>query len=123
MFGIGVPELVVILVVALIVLGPQRLPEVAKALGKGLAELRRATSGLSDELRNARIMLEEETRISGGKPAARPKPSTAAKMPEQAPTAQVPAVPTAGAPPAEDGAVDEKEADEKDADEEGETRA
>jgi Tat protein translocase TatB subunit len=34
MFGIGVPELLVILVVALIVLGPKRLPEVAKALGK-----------------------------------------------------------------------------------------
>ncbi|MFM7143469.1 MAG: twin-arginine translocase TatA/TatE family subunit, partial [Alphaproteobacteria bacterium] len=36
MFGIGMPEMVVILVVALIVLGPRRLPEVARALGKGL---------------------------------------------------------------------------------------
>ena len=60
MFGIGVPELLVILVVALIVLGPKRLPEVAKALGKALTEFRRATSDLSGELDNARIMLEEE---------------------------------------------------------------
>jgi sec-independent protein translocase protein TatA len=112
MFGIGVPELLVILVVALIVLGPQRLPEVAKALGKGLAELRRATSGLSDELRNARIMLEEETRVAGGKPVARPKTSVASKPADPAPTAHVPAVPTAGAPPAEDGAVEENDADE-----------
>lgn len=62
MFGIGIPELLVILVVALIVLGPQRLPEVARALGKGLAELRRATSGLTDELRDATRMLDEDDR-------------------------------------------------------------
>jgi Tat protein translocase TatB subunit len=64
MFGIGLPELIVILVVALIVLGPKRLPEVAQALGKALAELRKATSGISDELRNAQIMLEEEVRTA-----------------------------------------------------------
>jgi len=62
MFGIGIPELLVIMVVALIVLGPQRLPEVAKALGKALAEFRRATGDLSEELSNARVMLEEEVR-------------------------------------------------------------
>ena len=56
------PELVVIMVVALLVLGPKRLPEVAKGLGKALAELRRATSGISEELHNARVMLEQEAR-------------------------------------------------------------
>lgn len=62
MFGIGVPELLVILVVALVVLGPKRLPEVAKALGKGLAEFRRATSDLTEELRGAQTMMEREAR-------------------------------------------------------------
>ena len=62
MFGIGVPELLVILVVALIVLGPKRLPDVAKTLGKGLAEFRRATSDLTDELRSAQTMIEREAR-------------------------------------------------------------
>jgi sec-independent protein translocase protein TatB len=62
MFGIGAPELVVILVVALVVLGPKRLPELAKGLGRALGEFRRATSGITEELDNARIMLEEEVR-------------------------------------------------------------
>ena len=35
MFGIGLPELILIMAVALIVVGPQKLPELAKALGKG----------------------------------------------------------------------------------------
>jgi len=62
MFGIGPTELVVILVVALLVLGPKRLPEIARALGKGLAEFRRATADVTSEIDNARIMLEEEAR-------------------------------------------------------------
>jgi TatA/E family protein of Tat protein translocase len=44
MFGIGVPEVMVILVVALLVLGPKRLPEIARSLGKGMAEFRRASN-------------------------------------------------------------------------------
>ena len=50
MFGIGPTELVVILVVALLVLGPKRLPEIARALGKGLAEFRRATADVTSAL-------------------------------------------------------------------------
>jgi sec-independent protein translocase protein TatB len=92
MFGIGTPELLVILIVALIVLGPERMPEIARALGKGLAELRRATSGITDELQNARILLEEET-----KKAARQPPAQLAA----APPAAAPQAPVAGtAPPA-----------------------
>jgi Tat protein translocase TatB subunit len=93
MFGIGTPELLVILVVALIVLGPERLPEIARALGKGLAELRRATSGLTDELQNARIMLEDEVKVAARKPPA--------KLATPAPAAVPPAaVPPAVEPPA-----------------------
>ena len=46
MFGIGMQELAIILVVALLVLGPRRLPEFARTLGKGLGEFRKASNDL-----------------------------------------------------------------------------
>lgn len=50
MFGIGPMELVLILVVALLVLGPKRMPELARTLGKGLGEFRRASHDLRESL-------------------------------------------------------------------------
>ena len=50
MFGIGLPELLLILAVALVVLGPKRLPELAKSLGRGLAELKKTTSDLKQNI-------------------------------------------------------------------------
>ena len=50
MFGIGMPELLLLLAIALIVVGPKKLPELAKALGRGLAEFKKATSDLKESL-------------------------------------------------------------------------
>lgn len=50
MFGIGATELVIILVLALIVLGPKRLPDVASGLGKAIRQFRKATKDLTDQL-------------------------------------------------------------------------
>jgi Tat protein translocase TatB subunit len=57
MFGIGFPELLLIAVIALVVIGPKRLPDLAKALGRGFAEFRRAT----DEHKQS---FEEEARVA-----------------------------------------------------------
>ena len=84
MFGIGMPELLVILVVALIVLGPKRLPEIARSLGKGMAEFRRASTEFQ---RTLSASLEEAPpvtppRAAAPAPAATTPASTAAPAPE-----------------------------------------
>ena len=50
MFGIGTTEILIILVVALLVIGPTKLPEVAKSLGKGMAEFKRMSSDVKDTI-------------------------------------------------------------------------
>ena len=65
MFGLGVWEILVILLVALLVLGPKKLPEVARSLGRGLAEFRRASS----EIRNS-LTVDEAPKKKSSPPAA-----------------------------------------------------
>jgi sec-independent protein translocase protein TatA len=50
MFNIGPSELILILIVALVVVGPKRLPEIGKAIGNGLKEFRKATSDIKNQL-------------------------------------------------------------------------
>jgi TatA/E family protein of Tat protein translocase len=50
MFGIGMPEFLLILVVALVVFGPQKLPELARTIGKALAEFKKSADALKDNL-------------------------------------------------------------------------
>ena len=67
MFGpIGMPELIIILTIALIIFGPRKLPELGRSLGKSLGEFKRA----SNELRNT---LDEEIRIEEQRNAERVK--------------------------------------------------
>lgn len=49
MFGIGVPEILIIMVVALVLFGPGKLPEIGGALGKGIRDFKRAVTGVDDE--------------------------------------------------------------------------
>jgi TatA/E family protein of Tat protein translocase len=58
---LGMPELIVIFVIALLVFGPRKLPELGRSLGKSIGEFKRA----SNELRNT---LEEEIRLEEQKP-------------------------------------------------------
>jgi len=50
MFGIGMPELILILAIALIVIGPKKLPDLAKSLGRAMREFKKATSELKDSM-------------------------------------------------------------------------
>ena len=50
MFDIGLQELIIIFIVALLIFGPKRLPELGKTLGKGMAELKKAMAGVKDQM-------------------------------------------------------------------------
>lgn len=52
MFGLGIGEIMIILFLALILIGPKKLPELAKSLGKGIREFQNATQGLKDQITN-----------------------------------------------------------------------
>jgi len=54
MFGLGIGELLVIFIFALVFIGPKKLPELAKSLGKGLREFQNATKGFSEQLDQAK---------------------------------------------------------------------
>jgi TatA/E family protein of Tat protein translocase len=60
----GMPEIILILAIALIVLGPKKLPEIAKSLGRGISEFKKATQefkeniGVEDDLKEARDTMQ-----------------------------------------------------------------
>jgi sec-independent protein translocase protein TatB len=59
MFGIGTSEILIILLIALLVLGPKEIPKVARALGRAMREFQRATDELKHTI-NSEIEVEEE---------------------------------------------------------------
>ena len=63
MFGLGMPELILILVISLVIFGPSKLPEMGASIGKAIREVRNATNGNSDmELsRQATLTIEKKS--------------------------------------------------------------
>ena len=72
--SIGMPELIIIFVIALIIFGPRKLPELGRSLGKSLAEFKRA----SNELRST---LEEEIRLEDERPKTESSKAAQAQTP------------------------------------------
>ena len=71
---VGMPELVIIFVIALIIFGPRKLPELGKSLGRSINEFKRA----SNELKNT---LEDEIRVEEQRTTAAPRATTPAPTP------------------------------------------
>jgi|SwirhirootsSR2_FD_contig_31_16320639_length_649_multi_13_in_0_out_0_2 Tat protein translocase TatB subunit len=70
MFGVGLPELLVIMVLGLLVLGPQRLPEVARTLGRLYGQLRRVSEEFQRTIRQDLDALERQEDIDRNKAVA-----------------------------------------------------
>jgi len=114
MFGLSFGELIIIAIVALLLLGPDRLPEAAKTLGKGLRELRKATDDLKDQVEREIYSDDRKAKPALVPPiSALPVPGPAgpppAATPENVPgleaaLAEPPAPAPAEPPPASEGA-------------------
>ena len=98
MGNIGGPEILVVLIVALLVLGPNKLPEAARSMGKAMAEFRRVTGGLQAEMRDAMDQLENEVKGTTEPPAI-PSPPAPTPPPASSPVPPIlaprPPAPTA----------------------------
>jgi sec-independent protein translocase protein TatB len=103
MFGIGGGELLVIMLVALVVLGPQKLPEAARTAGKVMSDLRKLSSGFQNEMRSAMHEVDESSTTTARRNVLRkddPEAAGEGPGPEAAPTA------VAGARSGEDPVAD-----------------
>jgi sec-independent protein translocase protein TatB len=81
MFGLGFGEIVIVAILALVLLGPDKLPEAAKALGKTLQDLKKATDGLKGQLEAEMYSVEKAVKkaIDGTEAGAAPQvPAVAA---------------------------------------------
>jgi sec-independent protein translocase protein TatB len=89
MFGLSFGELAIIAVLALLLLGPDRLPDAAKTLAKGLRELRKATDDLKDQVANELTVVEDVKRtVTGalaGAMAEASRDEPAAPLPQRGP--------------------------------------
>jgi TatA/E family protein of Tat protein translocase len=104
---LSIPHLIIIFVVALVVFGPEKLPELARNLGKVMAEFRRATGDLRSTFEGHMRDLEREadTKRIGGPPTAATASAAAPSPSQPAATGTVPSLPAYFGPAVEGPAV------------------
>ncbi len=105
MFNVGGGELLVILLIALIVLGPDKLPEAARKVGRVTAELRRMSNGFQQEIRQAMDLSDQETTPGGAGPSLPPATPGTPATPATPATPGTPAAPAEASPTASDPSV------------------
>jgi sec-independent protein translocase protein TatB len=93
MFGMGMGELIVILVVALLVLGPDKIPEAAKAIGKGMRELRKQTRAVQETIEQDEELGSTVRDLKSALRGEDPRPII--KPPSVAPVGRTPLAPPA----------------------------
>lgn len=112
-FNVGPVELLIVLVIALLVIGPRRLPEMGNAVGKTIREFRKASTDITDA-----ATLETEAKPAASATSAAPAPAATSTQTVETPAAETPATatpaaatpaaatPATEAPPAEPAAAD-----------------
>jgi len=98
MFNIGGGELIVIMLIALIVLGPSRLPDAARQVGKTMGDLRRLSTGFQNEMKSTLDAVDDPTRVSARRNVlAKEAPATSDTDGDASPDAGEAHTPAAGA--------------------------
>lgn len=97
MFNVGGGEILVILVVALVVLGPDKLPGAMRTIGQAIAEVRKLSNGFQSEMRNA-MYADERPTVGPIVAASSPAPEASAERPDVAPAEPADDAPAPSAP-------------------------